>query len=210
MARARSRRAPRPLYTAKREPAIFIAASKSRIPAPSPSSQWALGLKSNCGGAPQRRTSTLSAADLPTGTLECGILGTVSRKFFSCSSSSATFPSIDFISSERCFISSVFSRACAMACSAAGPSPIARAALINIPTSLLSLLRSALRTSTTLISSRRLLSISRNGARSSGTPRSRAIFSITSRCSRTYPKSSIGPAEYMNRGGSEKRGGVTV
>ena len=41
--------------------------SKSRIPAPSPISQCGRGAKSNFGGAPQRRTSTLSAAPCADG-----------------------------------------------------------------------------------------------------------------------------------------------
>ena len=46
------------------------------MPSSGPRSQCALGVKSNWGGWPQRRTSTLSSALLPTGTDSCGMFGT--------------------------------------------------------------------------------------------------------------------------------------
>ena len=54
------------------------ARSKSRMPSAGPISQCGFGSKSNVGGVPQRRTSELSAADVPTGTLSCGRFGSVS------------------------------------------------------------------------------------------------------------------------------------
>src|ERR1035438_4584987 len=45
------------------------------MPSSGPRSQCALGAKSNCRGSPTRRTSTLSASLLPTGTDSCGRLG---------------------------------------------------------------------------------------------------------------------------------------
>jgi len=67
-------------------------------------SQWGFGGKSNFGGAPQRRTSTLSAALAPTGTDECGTLGIVRSRPRWLASSSATRSSDFLMSSESCFI----------------------------------------------------------------------------------------------------------
>ena len=64
--------------TENRAPAIFVARSKSMMPSAGPRSQCAFGSKSNARGSPWRRTSTLSAALLPTGTLACGRFGSVS------------------------------------------------------------------------------------------------------------------------------------
>ena len=57
-----------------------VARSKSRIPSAGPSSQCGFGSKSIAGGVPQRRTSALSAADFPAGTLSCGRFGSVSKR----------------------------------------------------------------------------------------------------------------------------------
>ena len=78
-ASARSSFAPRSQYTAKRAPVSLTARSRSRTPSSAPRSQCGLGVKSNCGGVPQRRTSTLSSALCPTGTLACGRLGMPAR-----------------------------------------------------------------------------------------------------------------------------------
>ena len=87
---ARDSRAPAPLNTEKRAPAIFVARSKSRMPSAGPRSQCGCGSKSNARGSPWRRTSTLSAALLPTGTLACGRFGSTSsagRRWCSTASS---------------------------------------------------------------------------------------------------------------------------
>ena len=63
-------------------PAILVPRSKSMIRSAGPRSQWARGGKSNARGSPWRRTSTLSAALVPTGTLACGRLGSVSSASF--------------------------------------------------------------------------------------------------------------------------------
>ncbi len=56
-------------------------AGKSSIPAPfAQISQCGRGLKSNFGGAPQRRISMFAAASCPTGTELCCKLGTVNMK----------------------------------------------------------------------------------------------------------------------------------
>ena len=93
---ARSSFAPMSQYTAKRAPVSLAARSRSSTPSSSPSSQCGLGVKSNCGGAPQRRTSTLSASLLPTGTLSSGRLGIPVRMSRSLASAS----SADFSASE--------------------------------------------------------------------------------------------------------------
>ena len=74
---ARSSRASAPLSTTKRAPDSFAAASKSISPSASPMSKCSFGLKpsGNFGGAPWRRTSTLSFSSLPTGTSASGRLG---------------------------------------------------------------------------------------------------------------------------------------
>ncbi len=82
-ARARCRRASGPFMTEKRAPESLAPISKSS-PSGVPRSTWSLGVKSNCGGVPQRRTSTLALSSAPTGTLACGRLGTASSS--ACSS----------------------------------------------------------------------------------------------------------------------------
>ena len=75
-------------------PDIRAARSKSRMPSAAPSSECAFGSKSNCRGSPHRRTTTLSAALLPTGTLACGRFGRVSSaRFLWCSVESSWMPS---------------------------------------------------------------------------------------------------------------------
>ena len=61
--------------TVKRALAILLARSKSRMPSASPISKCCFGSNANCRGVPQRRTSTLSSAERPTGTLGCGTFG---------------------------------------------------------------------------------------------------------------------------------------
>ena len=75
---ARASRAPAPVSTANRAPASLTPRSKSRMPRAGPISQCGRGAKSNSGGAPCRRTSTLSASERPTGTLACGRFGSLS------------------------------------------------------------------------------------------------------------------------------------
>ena len=58
---ARSSCAPAPISTAKREPAIFVARSKSMMPSSVPSSQCAFGSKSKTRGSPHVRTTDISA-----------------------------------------------------------------------------------------------------------------------------------------------------
>src|SRR6266550_704145 len=69
---ARDSRAPAPLNTVKRAPAILVPRSKSMMPSAGPRSQCGIGMKSNARGSPWRRTSTFSSALFPTGTLGCG------------------------------------------------------------------------------------------------------------------------------------------
>ena len=77
---ARSSCAPAPIRTAKRAPAILVARSKSMMPSCGPRSQCAFGSKSNARGSPHVRTTTLSAATRPTGTLSCGRFGIVAEQ----------------------------------------------------------------------------------------------------------------------------------
>ena len=60
---ARASRAPAPVSTANRAPASLAARSKSSMPSAGPISQCGRGAKSKPGGAPCRRTSTLSASE---------------------------------------------------------------------------------------------------------------------------------------------------
>ena len=66
--RARSSRAPAPVRTANRAPAIFAARSKSRMPRASPISQWLLAGVRQCGRGSPPRVSLLSLASFPIGT----------------------------------------------------------------------------------------------------------------------------------------------
>ena len=75
--------------TVKRAPESFAPAAGSS-PSGSPTSRWSLTAKSYVAGVPQRRTSTLSASLLPTGTDSCGRLGSVAS---SVSSSACTVSS---------------------------------------------------------------------------------------------------------------------
>ena len=67
----------RPSSTTKRAPDSFAAASKSMRPSASPISKCSLGLNPSgkLGGAPWRRTSTLSFSSLPSGVSSSGRLG---------------------------------------------------------------------------------------------------------------------------------------
>ena len=92
----RARRGARPAPMQHREPRAgdLRARARSRgCRAPAPRSQCAFGSKSNAGGVPTRRTSRLSSALLPTGTVACGRLGIPSRAAWrsdSCASTSAS------------------------------------------------------------------------------------------------------------------------
>ncbi len=91
--RARSSLAPRPIYRAKRAPAIFAARSKSRIPSLSPISQWGKGSKLKERRSPTVLMTTLSSLSLPVGTESCGRLGSsmsMECKVCSCSESSSS------------------------------------------------------------------------------------------------------------------------
>src|SRR6266496_4792864 len=66
-ASARCRCARPPRKKEKRAPESFAAVAKSRRPSASPMSVWSLIGKSNALGAPQRRISTLSSGEAPTG-----------------------------------------------------------------------------------------------------------------------------------------------
>ena len=113
--RARSRRAPRPHWTAKRAPEIFAARSKSRIPSSGPRSQWAFGSKSKAGGSPTFRTSTLADSSGPTGTSGSGMLGTTRRKPRRRSSTSCRRASPSLIRAATPFISALRSEASSFA-----------------------------------------------------------------------------------------------
>ena len=79
-ASARCSRARSPRRNEKRAPDIFAAVAKSSRPSASPRSVWSFAGKSNSGGVPQRRTSTLSSADLPTGVDGCVEVGQVEQE----------------------------------------------------------------------------------------------------------------------------------
>ena len=77
VARPRSSAAPAPRVTENRGPDSFVARARSRMPMASPRSTWSFGSKSSSGGVPQRRTSTASASESPSGTASSGRLGIV-------------------------------------------------------------------------------------------------------------------------------------
>ena len=90
---ARSSRASAPFSTTKRAPEIFAAVAKSMRPNPSPISKCCFTAKSSFGGAPTRRTSTLSCSSLPSGTSSRGRLGmteSASRSLASSARSSSS------------------------------------------------------------------------------------------------------------------------
>ena len=74
---ARESRANAPFSTTNRAPDSFAAASKSIRPKASPISKCSFGVNPNgkLGGAPYRRTSTLSFSSLPSGVSASGRLG---------------------------------------------------------------------------------------------------------------------------------------
>ena len=67
-----------PLSTVNREPVIFAARSKSRMPRAGPRSQCASGGKSKRVGSPHVFTTTFADSSAPSGTEECGTFGSVS------------------------------------------------------------------------------------------------------------------------------------
>ena len=180
LASARSNRAPKAQYTAKRAPVSFAARSRSRIPRCSPSSQCGLALKSNCGGEPQRRASTLSASLFPIGTPSCGRFGIevkISRSRASCS---AAF----FSDSAICSRSSLVSAICAVA-----SCPL----FFNFAISSEARLRRACKDSAAVMACRRSPSIVRKSFNTSAgfIPRCRSFSSTSARLSRTKFRSSI-------------------
>ena len=80
---ARDSRASAPFRTTNRAPDSFAAASKSIRPSASPISKCSFGVKPSgkSGGAPWRRTSTLSFSSLPSGTSSNGRLGISAQRF---------------------------------------------------------------------------------------------------------------------------------
>ena len=128
-------------------------------------------MKSNFGGAPQRRTSTFSSEPRPTGTDASSRFGIVSINSRCFASSSATRSSADLIRSDTVFISPINESAFSFA-------------FFNRAISSLALFRCALRASFAVINSRRSLSSARNPSKSSAAPRFRAISANTSRWSR--------------------------
>ena len=103
---ARSICAPAPINTAKRAPEILVARSKSMMPSCGPRSQCALGSKSMGRGSPHVRTTALSAALLPTGTLACGTLGSVSSSIVRWRSMASSSISICLIFWPRALLAS--------------------------------------------------------------------------------------------------------
>ena len=67
-----------PLRTVKREPVIFAARSKSRMPSAGPRSQCACGGKSKRVGSPHVFRTTFAVSSSPSGTSSCGMFGSVS------------------------------------------------------------------------------------------------------------------------------------
>ena len=90
---ARLRREPAPLSTVKREPVIFAARSKSRIPSAGPRSQCASGGKSNRAGSPHFFRTTFAVSSSPSGTSSCGTFGSVSSMGTNRSSRARRFSS---------------------------------------------------------------------------------------------------------------------
>src|SRR3989338_3252569 len=101
-----SKSAPRPLYKVNLAPASLPPLSKSRIPSLSPISPCSLGVNVKLGRLPAFLASTLSSVVLPEGTDGCGILGRLSKNFFSISSFPFSLSSSSFISDDTCCISS--------------------------------------------------------------------------------------------------------
>src|SRR6266852_3808010 len=155
------------------------------MPARSPTSQCGLGAKSNFGGAPQRRISTLSVTKCPRGTEECGTLGMVSRRSRCLASSSPMRSSDCLMRSETCFISAMRESAFCF--------PFLRRAISS-----LALLRWALSCSVAVMSSRRSLSSLRKASRSSTVPRFFAISAKRSSCSLKKVRSCMALEGYRN------------
>src|SRR5579859_280852 len=157
------------------------------MPSSAPRSQCALGVKSNFGGVPHLRTSTLSSALFPTGTLACGRFGMPARMSRSRASRSAAF----FSSVE------IFSRSSlvwAMAVLASCP------LFFNLAMSSEALLRSALLVSASVMAWRRCVSTSRKSfsTAAGSMPRWRSFSSTTGRFSRTKFRSSMIEIEQGN------------
>src|SRR6266851_4027365 len=181
LASARSSFAPKSQYTAKRAPESFVARLRSRMPSCSPSSQCGLGLKSNLGGAPQRRTSTLSSVVFPAGTLWWGRLGMPARISRTRASSSAATFSNCWICSRNCLVSDIWTVASCPLFFSFAISSDAR-------------LRRALVISASLMAWRRCVSTSWKSFNTSpgSIPRSRSFSSTRGKLSRTKLRSSMG------------------
>ena len=183
---ARDSRAPAPLRTANRAAEIFTARSKSMIPNAGPRSQCGCGSKSNARGSPCRRTSTLSAAVLPTGTLECG-------RFGSSSSAELRWYSIASTWMPSCLI--CCARARLASCTGVMSRPCRFARAISSP----DVFCSRLRPSSSGMSRRRAASsvAMSSSALSGSRPRLRSPARTTSTWSRTKFGSIIGLPLYV-------------
>ena len=98
-ASARCSRARSPRRNEKRAPDTLAAVAKSSRPSASPTSVWSFGAKPKVRGVPQRRTSTLSASERPTGVDAWVRLGRSSRKSRSPRWTRSSSPSRRFVSS---------------------------------------------------------------------------------------------------------------
>ncbi len=98
-ASARCSRARSPRRNEKRAPETLAAVAKSSSPSASPTSVWSFGAKPKVRGVPQRRTSTLSDSERPTGVDAWVRLGRSSRKSRSPRWTRSSSPSRRFVSS---------------------------------------------------------------------------------------------------------------
>src|SRR5687767_13138624 len=181
--KARSSCAPAPISTAKRAPEILVARSKSITPSCGPRSQCALGSKSNLRASPHVRTTTLSAALFPTGTLACGTLGSVSSRIVRCRSALSSSTSSCLIFCPRILLASKrWLASCPCLLARATSSPDAFCSRFN--------------PSICGIRRRRCVSAVANCCNSAVTsrPRLASPFCTASRLSRTKAGSSIGMA----------------
>ena len=149
----------------------------------SPKSQCALASKSNWRGVPQRRTSTFSSSSAPTGTLSCGILGSVVVNSVNLASSSAKVASKFLTSAESFCIAAILSSAFSL---------LRLAWAISAET----VLRSALSSSTLTNKSRRSLSMVFIWLRvAASTPRVANFSATASKSVRMRFKSNIGTSK---------------
>ena len=191
-ASARSSRAPASQYTANRAPEIFAACSKFRMPSCSPNSQCGFGAKSNARGVPHRRTSTLSSAVVPGGTLSAGRLGICCSTACICCSAAAASAVQRSISSFMDRVRSINSAASSPFC-------------FRLATSAEIWFRSAFKLSDCVIAARRVRSNSSKPSSMAATsaPRRPSLSFTCARFARTYPKSSIS-IHFTGLSGEEK------